>query len=73
MADRSTRTDSDGDTAYPGTPPWVKTSAIVVLVLAVLVVVVMAIAGGEHGPGRHVPSGGATGQAPPAGQVAPKP
>jgi hypothetical protein len=55
--------------AYPGTPRWVKLSAIVALVLALLVVAVMAVAGGEHGPGRHMPAGGAA----PAGQVAPKP
>jgi hypothetical protein len=55
--------------SYPGTPRWVKLSAIVALVLVLLVVAVMAAVGGEHGPGRHVPAGGAD---PPVGQVAPK-
>ena len=41
----------------PPRPVWVKVSLIVVLVV-VAAVVVMAIAGGEHGPGRHVPGGG---------------
>ena len=49
---------------YPGTPRWVKISAVVALAVLLLVVAFMAVAGGEHGPGRH---------APPAGQVAPKP
>lgn len=38
-------------------PVWVKLFFIVVLVV-VVVVVVMAIAGGDHGPGRHLPGGG---------------
>ena len=62
----------DDRPAYPGTPRWVKISAIVALALVLLVVAVMAVAGGEHGPGRHVPGGGA-GHGPPTGQVAPKP
>ncbi|MGH2753356.1 MAG: hypothetical protein ACRDLB_02885 [Actinomycetota bacterium] len=41
----------------PPRPGWVKVSIIVVLVV-VAVVIVMAIAGGEHGPGRHFPGGG---------------
>ena len=45
--------------AYPGPPRWVKASGIAVLVLVVLVVALMVAAGGEHGPGRHLPSGGA--------------
>lgn len=63
MADRPT---------YPGTPRWVKISAIVVLVLVLLVVAVMAVAGGEHGPARHAPTGAGV-QTPPAGQLAQKP
>ena len=42
--------------AYPGTPRWVKTSAVGVIVLLVVLVLIMALAGGEHGPGRHIPS-----------------
>ncbi|MEX2542253.1 MAG: hypothetical protein WD314_10615 [Trueperaceae bacterium] len=45
---------------YPGPPRWVKVSGIVVIVLAVLVLIVMfAGVGGEHGPGRHAPTGNA--------------
>lgn len=35
-------------------PRWVKTTAIVVAVLALAVVLVLLISGGEHGPGRHL-------------------
>ena len=38
------------------TPRWVKVSGIVALILVLLVVVIMFISGGEHGPGRHMPS-----------------
>jgi hypothetical protein len=50
--------------AYPGMPRWVKLSGIVALALALLVVAVMAVAGGEHGPGRHAPSAGQVTQKP---------
>ena len=46
---------------YPGTPRWVKVLGIIVIVVSLLGVVIMFI-GGEHGPGRHTPSGGAGGQ-----------
>jgi hypothetical protein len=36
---------------------WVKVSLIVVLVV-VAVVLLRAFAGGDHGPGRHLPGGG---------------
>jgi hypothetical protein len=42
---------------YPGTPRWVKVSGIVTLVLVLLFVIVMVAGGGNHGPGRHMPSG----------------
>lgn len=43
------------------TPRWVKVVGITALVLALLVAIVLLTGiGGEHGPGRHVPSGGAT-------------
>jgi hypothetical protein len=47
---------------YPGTPRWVKLSAIVagVLVLLVAVVIFTGI-GGSHGPWRHMSSGNAGG------------
>ena len=50
---------------YPGTPRWVKVFAIIVIVVVLLVVAMMFI-GGEHGPGRHTPSGEAGGQVPPS-------
>jgi len=50
---------------YPGTPRWVKVFGIVVLVFVLVVVVHMATGvGGMHGPGRHMPSGGAAGPPP---------
>ena len=51
---------------YPGTPRWVKVFGIIVIVAVLLVVAMMFIGGGEHGPGRHTPSGDAGGQAPPS-------
>ena len=49
-----------------GTPRWVKLLGIVVLVL-ILVVGIMLLTGvgGNHGPGRHMPSG-AAGATPPS-------
>ncbi len=48
---------------YPGVPRWVKVFGIIVIVVVLLVVARMFI-GGEHGPGRHAPSGDAGGQVP---------
>ena len=53
-----------GPPPYPGTPRWVKVFGIIIIVVVVLVVAGMFIGGGEHGPGRHMPSGDAGGQAP---------
>jgi hypothetical protein len=50
----------------PSTPRWVKVFGIIVGVVVLLVVAVMFIGGGEHGPGRHTPSGDAGGQVPPS-------
>ena len=50
---------------YPGTPRWVKVFGIIVIVVVLLVVAMMFI-GGEHGPGRHTPSGDAGAQVPPS-------
>jgi len=74
MADQSHYPDTESDTdaghnrgstpsppAYPGTPRWVKVSAIVVLVLILLFAIVAIVGGGNHGPGRHLPSGDAGG------------
>ena len=45
---------------YPGTPRWVKITGIVVIALILLVsIIVLTGVGGPHGPGRHLPSGGA--------------
>jgi hypothetical protein len=44
---------------YPGTPRWVKVFGIIALVLVLMVVFMLFAGGGRHGPGRHVPSGGA--------------
>ena len=46
----------------PSTPRWVKVFGIIVIVVVLLVVAMMFIGGGEHGPGRHAPSGDAGGQ-----------
>ncbi len=48
---------------YPGTPRWVKVFGII-LIVVVLLVVARIFIGGEHGPGRHTPSGDAGGQVP---------
>lgn len=42
----------------PSTPRWVKAFGIIGIVL-VLLFVIMRLAGGNHGPGRHMPTGGA--------------
>ena len=48
---------------YPGTPRWVKVSGIAVIVLVLLFGGLKLFGvGGEHGPGRHTPSGDAGGQ-----------
>ena len=60
---------SDAEQASPGTPRWVKTSAVVALVVAVIIVIVMLLSGGEHGPGRH--SGGEAPTAPVAEEHVP--
>ena len=40
----------------PSAPRWVKVAAIVAGVI-LAAILVMALAGGEHGPGRHLPGG----------------
>ena len=40
------------------TPRWVKVSGIIAIAAIAVLVVVMALAGGDHGPGRHLPGGG---------------
>jgi hypothetical protein len=41
-----------------GMPRWVKVSAVLGVVAALLVAALVLVGGGEHGPGRHLPSGG---------------
>ncbi len=49
---------------YPGTPRWVKLSAIVAGALILLIVVLLFTGiAGRHGPGRHMSSGEAGGDA----------
>jgi len=41
----------------PSTPRWVKISGIIVIALVLLFVILKVIGiGGNHGPGRHIPS-----------------
>ena len=63
-ADRSAGPDRGSAAPYPGTPRWVKLLGIAALLVVLLVVLVMLAAGGQHGPGRHLPSGDAGGQTP---------
>jgi hypothetical protein len=66
--------DRGTTTVYPGTPRWVKVFGIILLVLVLLVVVIVATGvGGGHGPGRHMLSGGATGDTPPVAHGAQRP
>ncbi len=58
---------------YPGTPRWVKVSGIIALVLVLLVVVMLLFGGGNHGPGRHMPSGDAGSHTLPIAGVARQP
>jgi hypothetical protein len=44
------------DSGPPTTPRWVKVSGIIAAIV-VVVIVILALAGGEHGPGRHLPAG----------------
>ena len=51
-----------------GTPRWVKVLGIIALVLVLLGgIIVFTGVGGEHGPGRSTPSGGAGGHPPSEG------
>lgn len=52
---------------YPdstGTPRWVKVFGIIALILVLLVGIALLIGPGDHGPGRHAPSGDVDGPAP---------
>ena len=65
MARSSSTPDADADEAGgkhtdespPGTPRWVRTFAIIALVLALLIGGLLLFGGGNHGPGRHTAVG----------------
>ena len=61
---------SDTGGSPPATPRWVKVSAIVAVVLAVLVVVMWLLG---HGPAQHSASGVAVGPSSPVGFAASNP
>ena len=42
--------------ATTGTPRWVKVFGIIFIVLILLFVIMHLFGGGNHGPGRHIPS-----------------
>lgn len=43
----------------PSTPRWVKIFGIIAIVLVLLFVIIQLTGiGGDHGPGRHISSGG---------------
>jgi len=48
----------------------VKVFGFIVIVVVLLIVAKMFIGGGEHGPGRHAPSGDAGGLTPPSSVIA---
>lgn len=48
-----------GGESTTGAPRWVKGFGIICLILVALVVVFLLVGNGDHGPGRHTPSGGA--------------
>lgn len=50
--------EENGRRSAPSTPRWVKIFVIVVIALFVLLVIIMLINPGDHGPGRHQPTGG---------------
>lgn len=66
LPDPDTGMGSDRGSTYR-TPRWVKVLGIIALVVVLLVVVVLVTGlGGQHGPGRHLPSGDAGGDTSPA-------
>jgi len=74
MADPPRYPDAGDDTGVrpdhgstTSTPRWVKIFGITALVLVLLVgIMLLTGVGGSHGPGRHLPSGGAGGYTSPS-------
>lgn len=54
--DRPATTSSD-QALPPRMPKWVKVAIFVAGGLVVLAIVVMAVSGGQHGPGMHLGAG----------------
>ena len=46
----------------PSMPRWVKVFGIGAIALLLLIAIIMFVSGGEHGPGRHMPSAEQGGQ-----------
>jgi hypothetical protein len=61
MDDPPRYSPSTGDIGkYPGAPRWAKVIGIIVIALILLLVILKITGvGGDHGPGRHLPSGNA--------------
>lgn len=65
--------DGPGRAWSPVTPLWVKVLGLFLIALVLLLVILALFGGGQHGPGRHIPSGPAGGQAPPVERGVPRP
>ena len=44
-----------GRDSPPARPRWVKVFAIIAVALVVCLVIILTVAGGKHGPSRHLP------------------
>ncbi len=53
----NSNTDDAASPERPSMPRWVKVSVTVVMIL-ILLAVIMMLVGGNHGPGRHLPTKG---------------
>lgn len=74
MAEPPRYSDATGDIgSYPGTPRWVKVFGIIAVVVVLLFVILLLAGGGQHGPGRHMGSGGRGGPTPSSSVTEPRP
>lgn len=48
------RTGGSDSESAPGVPRWVKVFGVVTVIVVLLAIVAMILAGGKHGPGRHL-------------------